>query len=60
MSIHRRGIGVLAGAGALLVACCAMASQAQAATTYACVKKKGGSVRLVSKTSKCKKGESKV
>jgi hypothetical protein len=58
--ITRRGIMVLAAAGALLLAVLAAAPQAEAATIYACAKKKGGAVRVVSKKAKCKKSETKL
>jgi hypothetical protein len=56
----RRGTAVLAGAGALLLAALTAAPAADAATVYACVKNKGGSLRIVSKSVKCHKGEKKV
>jgi hypothetical protein len=58
--ITRRWIALLTAAGALLLAALAVAPQAEAATIYACVKKKSGSARIVSKKAKCKKGESKL
>jgi hypothetical protein len=57
---RRRPLVLAATAGALLLAAFAAAPQAQAATIYACVKKKGGTARFVSKSAKCKKGESKI
>jgi hypothetical protein len=54
----RRCLVVLAAAAALLLAGLA-ASQADAATLYACVKKNGNS-RLFSNKPKCKKGEKKL
>jgi hypothetical protein len=59
-SITSRGIALLAAAAISLLAAFAMASQADAATLYACVKKEGGSVRFVSQRSKCSKSERKV
>jgi hypothetical protein len=59
-TINRRAITVLAAAGSLLFTGCVVAQQSEAATFTACVKKKSGAVRLVSKTTKCKKGESRV
>jgi len=56
----RQGASILLTAGALLLAALAIAPQADASTYYACVKKKGGAVRFVSKSTKCKKGESKA
>jgi uncharacterized protein (DUF2141 family) len=53
----RRGIALLVAAGALLLTA---ASQAEAQTIYACVKKKSGTARFVSKHVKCKKGETKL
>jgi hypothetical protein len=37
-----------------------MAPSAQAATYYACVKKHGGSIRIVSRSTKCKRSERKI
>jgi hypothetical protein len=51
---------VLAAVGALLTVALAAAPQADAATIYACVKKKSGGVRIVSRTAKCKKSELKL
>jgi hypothetical protein len=59
-SVKGRGTIVLAAVGALMVAALAMAPQSQASTVYACVKKKSGTPRIVSKTTKCKKGEKKL
>lgn len=56
----RRGLAALAAAGSLLLAALAVAPQADAATIYACVKKKSGNARIVSKQAKCKKGETKL
>jgi hypothetical protein len=56
----RRGIAALVVAAALLSMLLAGASRAQAATIYGCVKKKGGAVRLVAKTARCKKGEARI
>ncbi len=51
-----------AGAGALvaLFVALSVASTADAATYYACVAKKGGAIRLVSKTAKCRKRERRI
>lgn len=57
---NRREIAALAATGALLLAAFAATSQAQAQTIYACYKKKSGSIHIVTKGGKCKKGESKV
>ncbi len=59
-SINRRAITVLAAAGSLLFTGCVVVQQSEAAKFVACVKRKSGAVRLVSKATKCKKGESKV
>jgi hypothetical protein len=56
----RRGITLLAAVGALLTVAFAAAPQADAATIYACVKKKGGSTRIVSKSTKCRRSEYKL
>jgi hypothetical protein len=53
----RRGAAVLAGAGALLLLALATAPLAGASTIYGCVKRKAGTVHIVSKAAKCKKGE---
>ena len=45
--------------GALLAAL-AVASSAQATTYYACVKRKGGSIRLVARGARCKRNERKI
>jgi hypothetical protein len=55
--LTRRALAVLAAAGALLLAGLA-ASQADASTLYACVKK-NGNARIFSNKPKCKKGEKK-
>lgn len=55
----RRATAVLVCACALLVAALAVASETQAATLYACVKK-NGTTRVFVKKPKCKKGESKL
>jgi len=49
----------LAVCGTLLLLALATAPWAQASTIYACVKKKGGSVHLVSKAARCSKREAK-
>jgi hypothetical protein len=58
-SITRRGIALFAVATISLFTALATASQAGAATYYACVKK-NGSAHIYSKKPKCKKGESKL
>ena len=55
-----RGLTVLAAAGALLTVAFATAPPADAATIYACVKKRSGAVRIVSQSAKCKKSELKL
>jgi hypothetical protein len=50
----RRAITLLA-AGALLTVAFAVVPQANAATLYACVKKEGGSMRLVGEKTKCRR-----
>jgi hypothetical protein len=55
---HPRAAGV-AIAGALLAAL-AVASSAHATTYYACAKKKGGSMRLVSRVTRCRRSERKI
>jgi hypothetical protein len=59
-SITSRGIALITAAAISLIAAFAMASQADAATLYACVKKEGGSMRLVGQRAKCTKSERKV
>lgn len=56
---HRRAVVALVATGALLLAAFAVASQAEASTLYACVKK-SGTARVFTKKPKCKKGESKI
>jgi hypothetical protein len=56
---HRRAVVALVATGALLLAAFAVASQAEASTLYACVKK-SGSAHIFTKKPKCKKGESKL
>jgi hypothetical protein len=51
---------LLVAAGAPLTAVFAAAPQADAAKLYACVKKQGGSMRLVSARTKCRSSERKV
>jgi hypothetical protein len=59
-SILSRGVALMTAVAISLIAVFAMASQADATTLYACVKKEGGSMRLVSQRSKCAKSERKV
>lgn len=58
-SVTRRGTALLVAATISLLAALATASQAGAATYYACVKK-NGSAHIYLKKPKCKKGESKL
>jgi hypothetical protein len=58
--ISRRGITLLVTLGALLSFAFAAAPHADAATLYACVKKHGGSMRLVGQGTKCRRSERKV
>jgi hypothetical protein len=60
IATNRRAVAVLTALGALLLAAFAAAPQAEASTIYACVKKKSGTARFVTKKTKCKKGETKV
>jgi hypothetical protein len=53
--ITRRTITLLAGASLLLTLSFAAAPQADAATLYACVKKEGGSMRLVGENTRCRR-----
>ena len=54
--ITRRTITLLGGFCLLLTLTFAVAPQANAATLFACVKKEGGSMRLVSARAKCRRG----
>lgn len=56
----RRSLAILVAASTLLVSALSLASQADASAIYACVKKKSGTARFVTKKAKCKKGESKI
>jgi len=58
--ITRRGLTVLAAAGALLTVDFVAAPPADASTIYACVKKKSGAVHIVSRRAKCRKSEFKL
>jgi hypothetical protein len=60
VNVITRRKGACIGAVGALLATLAMAPNAQAATYYACVKKKGGSIRIVSKATKCKRSERKI
>jgi hypothetical protein len=51
---------VAAGTLAALAASLAMTASADATTYYACVKKRGGRIRLVSRAAKCKRSERKI
>jgi hypothetical protein len=50
----------LAAVGALLLAVLATAPRANAATIYACYKKRGGTIRIVAAKSRCHHGEVKL
>jgi hypothetical protein len=58
-SITRRGVAVLAAAAFSLFAALATASQAGAATYYACVKK-NGSAHVYTKKPRCRRGEKRL
>jgi hypothetical protein len=58
-TINRTAIAMFAGA-ALTMLLLASSSRADASTIFACVKKHAGTTRIVSKTAKCKKGETKL
>src|SRR5277367_1238691 len=58
-TVARRGTVALAGLGTLLLLGFATAPQAGASTIYACVKKKDGTVRVVSKATRCNRREPK-
>jgi hypothetical protein len=58
--IDRPALAVLIVAGALISPALIRVPQAHAATIYACVKKQTGSVRVVSRSAKCRKGEKKL
>jgi hypothetical protein len=57
--IPRRKVAGIGVAGALL-ATLAAAPIAHSATFYACVKKRGGSIRIASRTAKCRRNERKI
>ncbi len=58
--IARRPLVSLLAGGVLLLTALATAPWADAATIYVCVKKSNGAMRLVSKSTKCKHGETKL
>jgi hypothetical protein len=58
--IRRHIATALIAAGVLLLPLIAAAPGADAAIIYACVKKHSGAARIVSKSSKCHKGESRI
>jgi hypothetical protein len=60
INVITRGKTAGAGVTGALLAALAVAPSANAATYYACVKKKGGSIRIVSRTTKCKTSERKI
>lgn len=55
-NLKRSAVCVLGALGASV----AVAGSAEAATYYACVKKKGGAIRIVSAKAKCKRSERKI
>jgi len=57
---HRRATAALIAAGAMFGPLLILAPRADAATIYACVKKKDGSARFVTRTTKCRRGETKL
>jgi hypothetical protein len=59
-TLTRRATPVLVASGALLFGAFAAAPQAEASTYYACVNKKSGVIRLVGRTTKCRKSEKKI
>jgi hypothetical protein len=58
-AVARRGTVALTGIGILLSLALPTASSAQASIIYACVKKKGGAVHVVSKNARCNRREAK-
>jgi hypothetical protein len=58
ITIRRRAAS--AGVAGALLAMLAIAPSAHATTYYACAKKKGGALRAVSRTTKCKRSERKI
>jgi hypothetical protein len=59
-TINRRAIAQLAATAVVLTSALAVAAPAGAASLSACVKKEGGSMRLVSPRTKCRRSERKV
>lgn len=59
-AIARRSLALATTAGVWCAAILASAPQADAATIYACVKKKDGAVRIVSRSARCKRSEKKI
>jgi hypothetical protein len=57
---RRRSTATLLACAVGLLAALVAASQADAATIYACVKKTSGATRIVSRTSRCKRGEKRL
>jgi hypothetical protein len=60
IAMRRHATAVLGAVGVLLLIAFVAAPHADAATIYACVKKKTGAARIVAKQAKCKKGETKL
>jgi hypothetical protein len=58
-TINRAAVAAVAAA-TLMAFLLAGASRAEASTIFACVKKHTGTTRIVSKTTRCKKGETKL
>lgn len=56
----RMRVATLVGLGVLLMTAFAATAEANATVIYACIAKTSGAARIVSKTAKCKKGESKL
>lgn len=58
--INRRVTAAFVASASLLIVALAAVPAANAATIYACQKKKGGAIHIVTKKAKCKKGETKL
>ena len=57
---HRKALALLVSAGLIVAALFAAAPQADAATIYACKNKSDGTIRLVGKKTRCRRGEKKL
>ena len=57
---HRKALALLVSGGLIVAALFAAAPQADAATIYACKKKSDGTIRLVGKKTRCRRGEKKL